>query len=144
MGPFCWLYGHTADWEVSMSLEIYWTNRLKELVKNCGGLLRGNSEELRTHGEGRAADVACAMCEVTDALLELALADPPSERGCLWTAANLFGSLLGNGLGDAIVAPAYRRAGMNRAAEEWSVLARYVRQTSQELQNSLETKKKRT
>jgi hypothetical protein len=126
-----------------MILEIYWTNRLTELIKNCGSTLRDNADELRALGEVRAADMSVSMSDVSDALIELSVTDPHSAKRCLLAAANVHALMNGNGLGDSLIWPAYRRAGMHRHAEAWTVLTNLVRETSLQLQNSSDNKKKR-
>jgi hypothetical protein len=123
-------------------METYWKNCLKQNVKRCGHSLRQNAEELRQRGEPRAADMSVSMSDVCDALLELALANPASEKGCLSAAANVYALLEGNGLGDLLIWPAYRRAEMHRCAEEWTYVTDLIREANQQLQGDKKKKRK--
>ncbi|SAK58854.1 hypothetical protein AWB81_01761 [Caballeronia arationis] len=88
--------------------------------------------------------MSLAMADVTDAFIELSVANPNSDLGCLLAGANVHALQQGNGLGDAIIWPAYRRAGMHERAEEWTTLTNLVRETCVELQTPVTAKKKRT
>jgi hypothetical protein len=116
--------------EAGMNQETIWKNRLKELIKDCSSVLRRNATELRDLGESRAADMSLAMADVSDALVELSVVQPLTDRSCLLTGANVHALQQGNGLGDCIIWPAYRRAGMHQRAEEWTTLTNLVRETS--------------
>lgn len=126
-----------------MPQERIWKERLRGLVRDCGSMLRRNAVELRELGEPRAAEISLAMADVTDAFIELSVADPKSDRSCLLASANVHVLQQGNGLGDAIIWPAYRRAGMHRRADEWTTLTNMMREVSRQLEIAGNKKRRR-
>lgn len=105
----------------------HWQDKLAVAVKNCADHLRTNAGELKARGHEHAAATAVSMADLTDTTLAAMKDEPHSALKMLLVISELHALQHGNGLGDVIIWPAYRRAGMHTTCEAWTTYTNIVR-----------------
>ncbi|MEX3983682.1 hypothetical protein AB4Y45_32390 [Paraburkholderia sp. EG287A] len=117
--------------------KLHWQNKLELAVKNCADHLRQNAGELKARGHVQAAAAAISMADLTDTTLSALADNPHSALKMLLVVADLHALQQGNGLGDVIIWPAYRRAGLHSTCETWTALTNIVREVRATLMDAV-------
>lgn len=115
----------------------HWQAKLELAVRNCAEHLRQHADELKARGHEQAAVTAIAMANITDSTLAAMKNDSHSALKLLLVAANVHALENANGLGDIIIWPAYRRAGMHTTCEAWTALTNIVREVRATLMDAV-------